>query len=1263
MNRCLPLLIALLLLPTSAPAQLAPEESMKKFTVADGLQIELFAAEPMLINPTSIDVDHKGRVWVAEAVNYRRKNFGRPILRKEGDRIQVLIDETGEGKATKAVTFYQGEELYGPLGVCVAPYADGKGQRVFVCQSPDILVFEDKDGDLIADGPPKKFLTGFGGFDHDHGVHGINIGPDGKLYFTVGDQGVKNLQSTDGKGPKFNSNNTDCRAGTVWRCDMDGTNLELIAHNFRNNYECCVNSFGEIWLSDNDDDGNQQTRICFVMPGGNYGYHPRGAGQSHWHEEQPGIVHKALRTGFGSPTGICFYEGNLLPKKYQGELLHCDAGPREFRAFIRKPKGAGYELEKEVLVTSTDNWFRLSDCCVAPDGSVMLADWYDPGVGGHGMGDWTRGRIYRVTPKGHKGYKVPEVKVDTVEEIAKALESPCLATRSLVGEAIRQRSEDDFRKDYLGGSPATGPAPGLGKLTRLLIGDYKPELRQPTEIELTAFSRSILLYNSAPQNKLILAKMEPIEQFQFSMAGSVMGTILAMYDRGDVTENTSRRSTDRLISTLGPGFKELRRRGVTLAQVLADFHPDTPVKRPVNPAVEIAELRDGKSPFPTRLAIPICREILLALRHEDAKPVSLCFYPLAQLYDGQDIFYRAALNIACGTDPERRDKILADFDKHFPEWNDKVADLVWELRPKSVLPRLSKLLADPKLTVAQKARIVEILAASDDIAAGHTMLGLLKADLPAEVKAKALEQIQTSVVTKWKGLQASKELAASIDDLLAGAATKIHGLQLIGAANAVDRLSAVAAIAADEKGASDLRMEAVRTLGKLKSPKALGVIEGLLQPGIYANQALATEVLNALAAQIGAPPKKGVVDLSAQKALTDLSEFTLNASVPLPLRKAAVEALSGSQQGTQWLLDTHQKKTLTADLVADTGRLLRNTPYQGIRNKALTLFPAPGKLDPKSLPSPASLAKLVGNPDKGKLLLAASLKGETQCLKCHTVRGIGGSIGPDLSMIGKKASKENLFESILQPSKAIADQYLQWQIENTAGQKILGLIVEETPNSVTIRDANGKDTKIAKGDIESRTKSLVSIMPEDLIKTLTEDEFIDLVAYLFTLKTPSLTPESWYIAGPFETGDKSLDTVYEPENAKAFDPNAVFKGKGSEVKWKTVRNKDGFVDLQAHYAPDSTENISYLYQQIESPVDQEATIYLGTTEAFKLWVNNEKLFEKRKLASPAPQNDTVTVKLKKGINSVVLKTLNGAPQSGFSFSVGSEQELKVAPVK
>src|SRR5262245_7493989 len=148
MSRRLSSLALTLALALVAKAQVPPDKVLATMKPGDGVQVELFAHEPMVINPTSMDVDHKGRVWVAEAVNYRRTNFNRPILRPEGDRIVVLIDKDGDGKADEAVTFYQGKEIVAPLGVCVAPYPDGKGQKVFVCQSPDILVFEDKDSDL-----------------------------------------------------------------------------------------------------------------------------------------------------------------------------------------------------------------------------------------------------------------------------------------------------------------------------------------------------------------------------------------------------------------------------------------------------------------------------------------------------------------------------------------------------------------------------------------------------------------------------------------------------------------------------------------------------------------------------------------------------------------------------------------------------------------------------------------------------------------------------------------------------------------------------------------------------------------------------------------------------------------------------------------------------------------------------------------------------------------------------------------------------------
>ena len=102
----------------NAHAQLTPTQSLEKFKVSPGLEIKLWASEPLFSNPTCIDVDHLGRVWVCESVNYRDKLHNRPLRRKEGDRILILEDSKGSGKADKVTVFYQSPELLAPLGDC-----------------------------------------------------------------------------------------------------------------------------------------------------------------------------------------------------------------------------------------------------------------------------------------------------------------------------------------------------------------------------------------------------------------------------------------------------------------------------------------------------------------------------------------------------------------------------------------------------------------------------------------------------------------------------------------------------------------------------------------------------------------------------------------------------------------------------------------------------------------------------------------------------------------------------------------------------------------------------------------------------------------------------------------------------------------------------------------------------------------------------------------------------------------------------------------
>src|SRR5947209_7454659 len=115
--RPLPLFACLVVLGVAATAlaQVPPERADETFRVADGLQMSLWAHEPMLVNPTCMDIDPLGRVWVCEAVNYRCRLRHIPDFRQEGDRIVILTDSRGAGKADKATVFYQGAELRAPL--------------------------------------------------------------------------------------------------------------------------------------------------------------------------------------------------------------------------------------------------------------------------------------------------------------------------------------------------------------------------------------------------------------------------------------------------------------------------------------------------------------------------------------------------------------------------------------------------------------------------------------------------------------------------------------------------------------------------------------------------------------------------------------------------------------------------------------------------------------------------------------------------------------------------------------------------------------------------------------------------------------------------------------------------------------------------------------------------------------------------------------------------------------------------------------------
>jgi putative membrane-bound dehydrogenase-like protein len=443
----------------------ATEVPLELFTLPEGLEVTIWAKTPLLRNPTNIDFDAKGRLWVAEGVNYRSKGNRQP----EGDRIVILEDTKGSGSADHSSVFVQEPDLASPLGIAVFE------NRIVVSQPPNMLVYTDVDHDGKFDPTVDKrevLLTGFGGRQHDHSLHSVTAGPDGLWYWNQGNTGA---EFTDKSGKTFrmgslyqmqNLAGLKSDDGHVWiggfaaRMNPDGSNVRIIGHNFRNSYEQSVTSFGDVFQSDNDDP--PACRVTAMMEGGNAGFASadgkrawsadrrpnQGVPTAEWRQEDPGTMPAGDIYGGGAPTGVAFYENGALGKTWEGLLLACESGKNVVFGYHPTPDGAGWKLERHDFITSNaarewagsdflagagnatlKNWFRPSDICVGPDGAIYVADWFDAKVGGHGTrDDLTTGAIYRIAPKGFKS-QVPKFDLNTTAGQITALKSPAVNIR------------------------------------------------------------------------------------------------------------------------------------------------------------------------------------------------------------------------------------------------------------------------------------------------------------------------------------------------------------------------------------------------------------------------------------------------------------------------------------------------------------------------------------------------------------------------------------------------------------------------------------------------------------------------------------------------------------------------------------------------------------------------------------------------------------------------------------------------------------------
>ncbi|MDQ6632856.1 MAG: c-type cytochrome [Verrucomicrobiota bacterium] len=217
----------------------------------------------------------------------------------------------------------------------------------------------------------------------------------------------------------------------------------------------------------------------------------------------------------------------------------------------------------------------------------------------------------------------------------------------------------------------------------------------------------------------------------------------------------------------------------------------------------------------------------------------------------------------------------------------------------------------------------------------------------------------------------------------------------------------------------------------------------------------------------------------------------------LALRKQAVRSLAQTLPGANDLLALAKEEKLPNDLRIVVSSELNGSRWPKIKSAAREILPLPPSKNPEPLPPLTELKEMKGDVMRGEKVF---FRAETGCSNCHQIKGRGREVGPNLSEIGAKLGKDALFESILNPSAGISMGFEAFNMELKNGDEVYGLLASETADELAIRDLKGIVTRYKKSDVTKREQSKLSIMPTELEQTMSTQELVDLVEFLFSLK-------------------------------------------------------------------------------------------------------------------------------------------------------------------
>ncbi|MGB0327644.1 MAG: PVC-type heme-binding CxxCH protein [Akkermansiaceae bacterium] len=350
-----------------------PIKQQAAFNLPEGMQIELFASDPMIAKPVQMNFDTQGRLWLVSSGMYPHIVPGA----EENDRVLILEDTNNDGKADKRIVF--ADDLHIPTAVLPA---DG---GAYVANSTEILFLKDTDGDDKAD-ERRVVLSGFGTEDTHHLVHTFEQGPDGMLYFLQSIYIHTHLETPYGIRRLM--------GGGVWHFRPETQRAEILSKGLINPWGFIFDDYGQTFATD----GAGGHGINDIFPRSVFRTSP-GARR----------IVDGLNPGQPKLCGLEVLSGSHMPEKYRGLLIAPDFRGHRINAYRLSPDSGAYVSTRvDDFLSSSHRAFRPIDVKMGPDGALYIADWYNPIIQ-HGEVDFrdkrrdhTHGRIWRVTFKGQQ---------------------------------------------------------------------------------------------------------------------------------------------------------------------------------------------------------------------------------------------------------------------------------------------------------------------------------------------------------------------------------------------------------------------------------------------------------------------------------------------------------------------------------------------------------------------------------------------------------------------------------------------------------------------------------------------------------------------------------------------------------------------------------------------------------------------------------------------------------------------------------------------